>query len=853
MGILKRCLFVGFAILVTLTLARWATAQSTLPVVRTLSYNQISLLTANPGTPQGTGRQFPSISANGSKLVFSQTDSSGAFHVYSMNADGSGQTQLDTYKPLACCGPAMVDISSDGSKIVSADPAQIRINGSVLAQFNDGQLLDVKITGDGTKIHFMIGRDTVLTGKNTAVTRGIWVINSDGTGMKQIVTPSNLQSIGISGAAGYINFAQQGPMIGSSTDGTHVVFGAYDSPVSGGQGQGVFAVNADGTGLRDLIGRIGFTNTVNISGDGTKVGYTYTDLNGGQVCGVVNFDGSGKLNLTDSTVLHPGTGFNLPDPRDRVQLTNDGTQLLMGNSGLLYSTASGSSVVQLAARGGYFSSDPVPLVGDGLYGPSMNSTGTRVLYLQGDNNNIPQLAVLDVNPASPNAAAPVMSNVALNPAFMLVNTTNAVASAQVTAAGSILRVGVNFLLNGLNDGNVFNSNPLFDDGTHGDTKANDGTYTGNNNLVEGNATIGGRTMRVKAETKTSDGLRHATAVEVSGLSVVTQPPTAPTVSSTSPFSGKPGASVTINGTGFSTTVGNDSVSFGGQSAQITSVTATTLNVVVPSALAPGVVAVSVAVFGQASNSVNFTVTSGTGTPPVINTGGVVGGANFLAVVTAAGITSVFGTNFTTVNLGASTLPLPTTLGGVTIHVNAIPAPLFFVSPTQINFLMPYEVLGLSQATITATTSAGDSLSQTISLQSVAPGIFAVNAAGQGAVLISQTGQLAAPTGSIPGLSTRPVQRGEFVTIYCTGLGAVTNPPATGAPAPNSPLSNTTATPTVTIGGVAGTPTFSGLSPGFVGLYQINVAVPSGAPSGSAVSLVVGIGGVNSNTVTIAVQ
>jgi uncharacterized protein (TIGR03437 family) len=60
-------------------------------------------------------------------------------------------------------------------------------------------------------------------------------------------------------------------------------------------------------------------------------------------------------------------------------------------------------------------------------------------------------------------------------------------------------------------------------------------------------------------------------------------------------------------------------------------------------------------------------------------------------------------------------------------------------------------------------------------------------------------------------------------------------------------------PTVTIGGVPALVTFSGLAPGFAGLYQVNAQVPSGTASGSSISVVIGIGGVQSNTVTIAVQ
>lgn len=94
--------------------------------------------------------------------------------------------------------------------------------------------------------------------------------------------------------------------------------------------------------------------------------------------------------------------------------------------------------------------------------------------------------------------------------------------------------------------------------------------------------------------------------------------------------------------------------------------------------------------------------------------------------------------------------------------------------------------------------------------------------------------------------------GEFITIYCTGLGAVSNPPTPGKPASNNPLSMTLITPKVTIGGQPATVSFSGLSPGFVGLYQVNAQIPDGSAGGSAVSVTLSLGGVESNTVTIAV-
>lgn len=93
----------------------------------------------------------------------------------------------------------------------------------------------------------------------------------------------------------------------------------------------------------------------------------------------------------------------------------------------------------------------------------------------------------------------------------------------------------------------------------------------------------------------------------------------------------------------------------------------------------------------------------------------------------------------------------------------------------------------------------------------------------------------------------------IVQIYCTGLGAVTNQPPDGYPAPANPLSVTLTTPSVTIDGVPATVFFSGLAPGFVREYQVNAQVPANAPTGNAVPVVLSIGGVNSNTVTIAAQ
>jgi uncharacterized protein (TIGR03437 family) len=136
-------------------------------------------------------------------------------------------------------------------------------------------------------------------------------------------------------------------------------------------------------------------------------------------------------------------------------------------------------------------------------------------------------------------------------------------------------------------------------------------------------------------------------------------------------------------------------------------------------------------------------------------------------------------------------------------------------------------------------------------------LFAINSAGtgQGAIQISNTVIFAAPVNSIPGAQSRPAAVGDFLTIYCSGLGDVVPRPADGVGAgTGAQLSSTVLTPTVSIGGVAAQVAFAGLSPGFVGLYQVNVLVPAGVPSANnAVPVVLTINGVQSNSVTIATQ
>jgi uncharacterized protein (TIGR03437 family) len=178
--------------------------------------------------------------------------------------------------------------------------------------------------------------------------------------------------------------------------------------------------------------------------------------------------------------------------------------------------------------------------------------------------------------------------------------------------------------------------------------------------------------------------------------------------------------------------------------------------------------------------------------------------------------------------------------------------LFFVSPGQVNLQIPWFVTGRSAA-VNYTTGDLKGASTTVNLATYSPSLYAINSqgTGQGSILIANTTSLAGPAGIIPG--AQPVSRGDFIEIYATGLGPVSPSQGSGVPAPTSPLAKTQATPVVTIDGQAGQVSFAGLTPGTVGLYQIDVKVPDSVQPGNAVPVKLTIGGVDSNVVTIAVQ
>ncbi|MBA2597303.1 MAG: hypothetical protein H0V00_11845 [Chloroflexia bacterium] len=399
---------------------------------------------------------------------------------------------------------------------------------------DSGEINAVRITGDGRTVVFRIYRDTTIrnTSPSQPIARGIWVINADGSGMRQLVGPAEMGALlGVT--------PEEAPFFGgssgldSSANGAQIVFTSLtadvDPATGGGVREALFAVNADGAGLRRLLGPTStFVQANAISGDGATVAYVTLDFGTGlQEAGVIGFDGGGQRALTDSTSIHPGTGANLPSG-ERIQLSQDGSRLLLGSTGLLYDTASGD-VLALGIGTPGFSTDPTPLVSDGLYRATMNAEATRMLSLFQPLGEPYQLSRLDLNPTEL-GGAPSVTDASLTPAFILTEgRSTALVSARVsTTTASIVRVSSRVLREALPDDNTRTS-PLLDDGasatdaTTGDVTAGDGLFTSAGIYTDCCAEVGPRTVRIKAEAQAADGLRHATAIDAGPFQVSTEP------------------------------------------------------------------------------------------------------------------------------------------------------------------------------------------------------------------------------------------------------------------------------------------------------------------------------------------
>ena len=229
------------------------------------------------------------------------------------------------------------------------------------------------------------------------------------------------------------------------------------------------------------------------------------------------------------------------------------------------------------------------------------------------------------------------------------------------------------------------------------------------------------------------------------------------------------------------------------------------------------------------------VSSGDVAEPVY-TNGAVSAATYApqpTPLTPGSIVALFGTNIAGSGGAATVTPLPTALGTTTasVTIGGVPAPLFGTYPAstpggldQINFQVPFELDGQATADIVVTTGGVAGAPQTVPI-GTAPAVFTQNASGTGDGLIVHSDGITLVTPS------NPATAGEEVVIYVTGLGDLQTDPPDGAGSSGLDSLAAATNMYVTIGGIPVSVIYSGLVPTQVGFYQLNVAVPTGLPSG----------------------
>ncbi len=332
----------------------------------------------------------------------------------------------------------------------------------------------------------------------------------------------------------------------------------------------------------------------------------------------------------------------------------------------------------------------------------------------------------------------------------------------------------------------------------------------------------------------------------------------PSISSLSPAIVNAGSGafvLTVNGTNFGSSA---HVWWNGQDRTVISSSPTQLTARITANDVLNVGRASVAVFVPSSGAglsipQNFVI----GPPPTITQGGIVSSANPFGGSTGSpgALITIYGNNLTGVlqsaGSGVTEFPLPSTLGGVTVIIGNDFAPIYSVTPGAVNVQVPYELAIRTQAV--QIQFNGFTANSSLAIANVTPSLFSMDesGSGQGAVRIANTATIPAPVGAFAG--SAPAHPGDYLEVYCTGLGTVNPAVADGAAPSASPLSQTTHTASATVGGLPATVLFSGLTPGIAGLYVVDVQIPMTVQTGNAVPITLTIGGVTSNTVTVAVQ
>ena len=166
------------------------------------------------------------------------------------------------------------------------------------------------------------------------------------------------------------------------------------------------------------------------------------------------------------------------------------------------------------------------------------------------------------------------------------------------------------------------------------------------------------------------------------------------------------------------------------------------------------------------------------------------------------------------------LPWPTMLGGAQVTMGGVAAPIFYVSPGQINFQVPCEMPLSGSVAMTVNNRGATSSTQSVTLAPYAPGAFtyARTATSTDPIIVHVDNSLVTPD--------KPAKANEVVVVYATGVGNLSQLPTSGAASPGSPPATAVDLPAIPVGGAAVPVQFAGLPPGSIGNIQLLATLPA---------------------------
>jgi large repetitive protein len=526
---------------------------STPSLLRTITYDQLTTpvslqndVVGNPGLG-GEAKWASVLDASGNRAVVAASNGS-INDVWTVDAAGN-TTRIDSNVN----GLVFLDISQNGSTVLevinTGSGYDLRIsngNGGGQPQDiftipydpgtgNNGGVF-ARLTADGKTIIFLTDAGV---GPTLPSGSGVYSIPAATNQSPHLIIGKTILNSELASQLGgqTVGLLPASPFdMGISADGSHVVFAANTS------NGGAALVAVDNNGNAHLIGPINSVNfempDIAISGDGNTVARYDTNTNP-PVLSVYNFNGSAHSN-SGPTLSVPGIPIDSTAPAtissEPIQLTFDGSKLLLGHTSLLLNTDGSGGFVQIGTN--------VPgtnFVGETFgQGPmTMNSSGNAFLFVGNDHSGNDELGIARLNPASPDPSDPQVSSPTFSTPYLVLgqplNSPTLTITAPINAAGApVVGAAQAFEQNGLSEdnsgsNNIFVDSQLYDDGTHGDVTAGDHDYTVNNinasHITDPNTDLGPRTIRLSGVALDSASKLHITTVEYTGLSIVSQAPT----------------------------------------------------------------------------------------------------------------------------------------------------------------------------------------------------------------------------------------------------------------------------------------------------------------------------------------